>query len=276
MNTPLASLSYEDFMGIYKECGYSKSVVAEKLGVTTTAVCAHMTKRGIETIPKRPKIERDDLEEMYSVQGMSMKEIAKKTGFSRSVVFRLIKKYNIPTRSFQDGFDLYYQKNPNARSQIKHHLSPEQKAKLLEGARRYKETRPKKRVRINEKGYLVYTCGSKKGRPVHRVIMEEHLGRKLSKEECVHHINEDKLDNRIENLQVLSRGEHTTIHNPHNRGSRKVVAPADKSPHAILSWENVHFIRTHPELSCTELAKKYGVSYTCIRMIRRNESWKEN
>lgn len=46
----------------------------------------------------------------------------------------------------------------------------------------------------------------------HRFVIERYLGRKLSKDEVVHHINFDKLDNRLENLQVLSRSEHNIIH----------------------------------------------------------------
>ena len=46
----------------------------------------------------------------------------------------------------------------------------------------------------------------------HRVIMEQHLGRKLESGECVHHINENKTDNRLENLVVLSRSEHQKLH----------------------------------------------------------------
>ena len=46
-----------------------------------------------------------------------------------------------------------------------------------------------------------------------RVIMQRHLGRALSSDEIVHHINDDKLDDRIENLQVMSNSEHSTMHN---------------------------------------------------------------
>ena len=46
----------------------------------------------------------------------------------------------------------------------------------------------------------------------HRLVMEGGLNRLLLPGEMVHHINGDKLDNRLENLIVLSPAEHNGKH----------------------------------------------------------------
>ena len=50
------------------------------------------------------------------------------------------------------------------------------------------------------------------GVPIHRRIMEETLGRVLTMDEEVHHIDFNHHNNRIENLVVLSKSEHSKIH----------------------------------------------------------------
>ncbi len=46
----------------------------------------------------------------------------------------------------------------------------------------------------------------------HRKIMEEYLGRKLSRYEVVHHKDGNKSNNKIENLMVMSLSEHSKMH----------------------------------------------------------------
>lgn len=70
------------------------------------------------------------------------------------------------------------------------------------------------KTRVNQDGYLLIWVGKDHpsaradGRMFeHRKVMEDHLDRPLREDETVHHINNDKTDNRIENLQLRS-GRH--------------------------------------------------------------------
>ena len=46
----------------------------------------------------------------------------------------------------------------------------------------------------------------------HRYVMQQFLGRKLKKNEVVHHIDGNKSNNNIENLQLMTKEEHSRYH----------------------------------------------------------------
>lgn len=103
---------------------------------------------------------------------------------------------------------------------------------------------------------------------VSRFTMERHLGRKLKTEELVHHINENPLDNRIENLQIVTRSEHKRIHATIGMATR-----LKKVWH--LSLEDV--FQHYQTKTADEIAKIYGCSgRTVLRTLKKHPKLNED
>lgn len=65
----------------------------------------------------------------------------------------------------------------------------------------------------------------------HRYVMELVLGRPLRSDEQVHHKNHDRLDNRPENLEVVSSAEHGLRHTIHATSKACVICGEEFVPH---------------------------------------------
>lgn len=57
-----------------------------------------------------------------------------------------------------------------------------------------------------------YIIKNRKAIMIHDIIGEKMIGRPLTKDEVVHHIDEDSLNNRKSNLQVMTRSAHMLLH----------------------------------------------------------------
>lgn len=80
-----------------------------------------------------------------------------------------------------------------------------------------------------------------------RYLMQTEIGRTLRTEEVIHHINEDCLDDRMENLSIVSMAEHLKLH------------IGDKPPNRLLNDKDAEtlkeMIKKRKKLSLRKLAK---------------------
>lgn len=88
-------------------------------------------------------------------------------------------------------------------------------------------------ITFKQDGYSVY---------LHRFVAETLFERGAGK--VVHHINENPLDNRRENLQVITHAEHQTLHavirslsKPPKIKVRKELSSRNKSGYRYISWD---------------------------------------
>lgn len=129
--------------------------------------------------------------------------------------------------------------------------------------------------RITRGGYVeVKTERGYARKHVH--VMEQHLGRRLDRGEVVHHIDQDKTNNDISNLQLMTNAEHTALHNR--------LDPVSKETGRKISLANLKFSFEHARMarelvaggmSQRQAAFRLGMSQMVVSRIVRNITYTE-
>lgn len=144
---------------------------------------------------------KEQLEDLYLEKNLSRLAVARELGCSHNTVLTYLKLYGIPIKSISEVMT-------GRKHSKEHNLAISKSSNNKKGSESpfWKGGRY-----IDSKGYYRIRIGNQYVKE-HRYVMEQHLGRKLSSREDVHHKNGIKLDNQISNLIVLSKSEHTKLH----------------------------------------------------------------
>jgi hypothetical protein len=138
-------------------------------------------------------VNKQELTALYE-GAASVSDLARNLDRSFYAVYYLLKKYDIPVR--RKGFRSpktvrhYAEKHCNWRG-----------GTYITGGYVY-EYAPNHPDAYRRKGYVAQ----------HRLVMERNIGRPLASDELVHHINGNRADNRIENLEIKCRSSHISLH----------------------------------------------------------------
>ena len=166
----------------------------------------------------------DDVKEWLSC-GESLRMIASRIGIDHCTLSKRLKEKGIETPSRDESAKMTWKNHVHPRRGKMGVDCPCYGKPMSERWRKkmipiWKENGDRKRLyrKKQSDGYiLVYSpnhpSADRTGYVLeHRIVFEKHIGRILCATEIVHHVNGKKDDNRIENLELVSRSEHAKIH----------------------------------------------------------------
>ena len=117
-------------------------------------------------------------------------------------------------------------------------------------------------------------------RDEHRLVVEKDLGRKLEFNEVVHHIDNNKRNNELSNLEVINRCTHSKLHM-----TGTVQSESSKEKNRVYGKENPpasaklkdHIVSIKEDLNsgikAAEIARKHNVHPSQISRIVNGKQW---
>ena len=154
------------------------------------------------------KFTKEHLRKLYHEEKLSITEVGKRIGVSYSVVRNMFIRYNILIRTRKESSKLYKGWGSWVKGKKRPPFTQEHRRRMSEAKLKAKA----KGVTKKPDGYLEFTRGKNKYRGVHRVIMEQYLGRPLTFNDVVHHCDGNRTNNNLSNLKLMTRSEHTSFH----------------------------------------------------------------
>jgi hypothetical protein len=139
------------------------------------------------------------------------------------------------------------------------------------GNLRHKENKNNLKYSIHKKGYPQINLkvdGKRVCRKIHRLVAEAFIPNPERKPQ-VNHINGDKFDNRVENLEWVTNGEN----GKHAyRTGLKIAPVGENHQRSLLTNEQVIYIFQSSKTR-RELAEKFNVSLSTITAIWNKHNW---
>jgi len=129
---------------------------------------------------------------------------------------------------------------------------------------------------LNSEGYWRITTPDGRRMFQHRYFIELHIGRRLLVSEKVHHIDGNKLNNSLSNLEVCTQAEHLSKHR------EALINGRTTDGLKILDWStfvpppyryNYHRKKICSVPDCNRVAASWGL---CRRHATSYQRWRAN